>query len=125
MDVEKKTVGLEIQVTGVQKDVSYLKEKVDKLDIKLDKMDVKNDKLITDLPGVFKQIMENYVTKDEFRSFHDVVIASMKEHEGFEKDITSLKTNNKILAAIGSAIILLLSFGETIAKWLTSLAHQP
>ena len=123
--MERKTVSLEIQVTGMQKDVSYLKEKVDAVDVKLDKMDGKTDKLMTDLPGVFKEVMENYVTKDEFRSFRDVVVISMKEHEGFEKSITSLKTNNKVIAGIGGAIVFILSFGDTIAEWLTSLVHTP
>jgi len=121
--MEQKTASLEIQITGVQKDVSYLKEKVDAVDVKLDKMDGKTDKLMTDLPSVFKDIMENYVTKDEFRAFQGVVNISMKEYEGFEKSITSLKTNNKVIAGIGGAIVFILSFGNTIADWLTSLVH--
>lgn len=124
MNMERKTASLEIQVTGVQKDVSYLKEKVDKVDIKLDKMDSKTDKLMTDLPGVFREIMENYVTKDEFMSFKEIVEISMAEHKGFDKRISGVEFKWKMVTILGGILATLLTFGDTIANWLTSLVHH-
>jgi len=125
MDQMAKTHELENKLTKVQTDVSYLKKKMDKVEIKLDSMDDKTDRLMSELPGVFKDIMENYVSRAEFTSFQGTVLDEIKEHKVFDKRLDGLETRNKVITAVFSVALFILSFGETITKWLTNLVHQP
>ncbi len=119
----EKTQNLEIQVTRVQKDVSYLKDKMDKVENKLERMDEKTDKLMNELPIVFKEMMENYVSRKEFDNFVRECGESEGIHEGFDKRLRAIETKIAIGTAIFSIVVFLLSFGETISKWLTNLVH--
>lgn len=121
----EKTQKLEIQVTKVQKDVSYLKEKVDNVDIKLDKMDTKTEKIMKDLPEIFEEIMRNYVTKDEYKSFKEEVRCSMDEHAVFDKRLGESELRWKVASALGGLLVFVLSFGETIVEWLSKLIQKP
>jgi CII-binding regulator of phage lambda lysogenization HflD len=123
MEVSERTNKLENKITKVQADVSYLKGKVDKVEIKLESMDDKTDKLMSELPAVFKEIMQCYVARSEFESFQKFVIEATAEHKIFEKRISTVETKFVIGSAIGGFIILILSFGETLTRWLTSLVH--
>jgi len=125
MDQMAKTHELENKLTKVQTDVSYLKKKMDKVEIKLDSMDDKTDRLMSELPGVFKDIMENYISRAEFTSFQGTVLDEIKEHKVFDKRLDELETRNKVITAVFSVALFILSFGETIAKWLNNLVHQP
>lgn len=125
MDQMAKTHELENKLTKVQTDVSYLKKKMDKVEIKLDSMDDKTDRLMSELPGVFKDIMENYISRAEFTSFQGTVLDEIKEHKVFDKRLDGLETRNKVITAVFSVVLFILSFGETIAKWLNNLVHQP
>jgi uncharacterized coiled-coil DUF342 family protein len=129
MDKMEKTHELENKLTRVQTDVSYLKKKMDKVEVKLESMDDKTDKLMNDLPGIFREIMESYVSRKEFDSFKTEVKDDMKGIASVQKalveDSNKLKTYQKAIAWIFGIVVFLLSFGETMGKWLTSLVHQP
>ena len=129
MDKMEKTHELENKLTRVQTDVSYLKKKMDKVEVKLESMDDKTDKLMNDLPNIFREIMESYVSRKEFDSFKVEIRQDMRnlsdEQKILVEDSNKLKTYQKVIAGVFSAVLFVLSFGETIAQWLTSLVHQP
>lgn len=121
MDSMEKTHELENKLTRVQTDVSYLKKKVDKVESKLESMDDKTDRLVSELPAVFKNIMEGYITRGEFTSFQDAVTKNIKEHKGFDRRLGEIETRNKIITSVFGVAIFILSFGETIVRWLSNL----
>jgi len=129
MDKMEKTHELENKLTRVQTDVSYLKKKMDKVETKLESMDDKTDKLMNDLPSIFREIMESYVSRKEFDSFKTEIKEGIRvvvaEQKVLSEDSNKLKTYQKVIAAIFSILVFLLSFGDTISQWLTSLVHQP
>lgn len=125
MDRMEKTHELENKLTLVQSDVSYLKEKMDKVEVKLESMDDKTDKLMNDLPGVFKTIMENYIARKEYDLFVKRMEKELEKSTKVDKRVANIETKWKIMAAMGSAAVLILGFGETITRWLTRLVNTP
>ena len=129
MDKMEKTHELENKLTRVQTDVSYLKKKMDKVEVKLESMDDKTDKLMNDLPGIFREVMESYVSRKEFDSFKIEIKDDVKDlllvQKSLVDDSNKLKTYQKAIAWIFSIVLFFLSFGGKISEWLTSLVHQP
>jgi len=125
MDKMEKTHELENKLTLVQADVSYLKEKVDKVEIKLESMDNKTDQLMNDLPVVFKSIMENYIARSEYDLFVKRMEKEFEKSTRVDKRVTKLEGKGAVIAGVFGVLLFILSFGETISKWLTSLVHQP
>ena len=129
MDKMEKTHELENKLTRVQTDVSYLKKKMDKVEVKLESMDDKTDKLMNDLPNIFREIMESYVSRKEFDSFKIEIKDDVKDlllvQKSLVDDSNKLKTYQKAIAWIFSIVLFFLSFGGKISEWLTSLVHQP
>lgn len=129
MDNMEKTHELENKLTRVQTDVSYLKKKMDKVEVKLESMDDKTDKLMNDLPGIFREVMESYVSRKEFDSFKIEIKDDVKDlllvQKSLVDDSNKLKTYQKAIAWIFSIVLFFLSFGGKISEWLTSLVHQP
>lgn len=123
MDKMEKTHELENKLTLVQSDVSYLKEKMDKVEIKLELMDNKTDQLMNDLPAVFKDIMENYIARKEYDLFVKRMEKELDKSTKVDKRVAKLETKGAVIAGVFSVVIFILSFGETIARWLTSLVH--
>lgn len=125
----EKTHELENKLTRVQTDVSYLKKKMDKVEVKLESMDDKTDKLMNDLPGIFREVMESYVSRKEFDSFKIEIKDDVKDlllvQKSLVDDSNKLKTYQKAIAWIFSIVLFFLSFGGKISEWLTSLVHQP
>lgn len=120
MNVEEKTGKLEVQVTKVQKDVSYLKKGMDTVNVKIDKLDEKTDMIVSDMPKIFQDIMNNYVTRKEFEELEK----NVGEVQTIAQDNRARIVKFTITwSVISGVVVFLLSFGEQIAQFLTSVTH--